>query len=256
MIRPKKTAHNKKSSLAAAGPRKKANGRARGRPAKRKGGAALRDRILDAAEELFAARGFDGVTVRQVTAKAKVDVALSPYYFGTKRGLFDTVFLRRAAMLNERHLKSVEDYLAAAGPKGVTVEGILQAFLDPVLDCWANGGRGWKNYLALVARANNTRSWDAEMMARYVDTVVHRLMGVLRGLMPGAREEDLFWSYHFLSAALTLTLAETGRIDRLSGGLCKSSDYQAVRKRMSVFLAAGFRAVCMGKKAVPSIANR
>jgi hypothetical protein len=67
-----------------------------------------------------------------------------------------------------------------------------------------------------------------------------RVIGLMRGLLPGARDEDLYWCYHFLSGALTLTLAETGRIDRLSGGLCASSDYPAVAKRMPAAMAAAF----------------
>src|SRR5208283_5345824 len=65
--------------------------RTRGRPVKAGNGEVMRERIMDAAEELFAEHGFDGVTVRQVTRKADVDVALAHYYFGTKKGLFDAV---------------------------------------------------------------------------------------------------------------------------------------------------------------------
>jgi hypothetical protein len=62
--------------------------------------------------------------------------------------------------------------------------------------------------------------------------------------MPGAQNADLYWCYQFFSGALTLTFAETGRIDRLSSGLCHSSDYDAVRSRMAPFIAAGFRCIC------------
>ena len=41
-----------------------------------------------------------------------------------------------------------------------------------------------------------------------------------------------------------LTLARTGRIDKLSGGLCQSEDFAAVKKRMAGFMAGGFLAVC------------
>ena len=56
--------------------------------------------------------------------------------------------------------------------------------------------------------------------------------------------QDLFWSYHFLSGALTLTFAETGRIDNLSGGIAKSSDMASINERMPKFLAAGFERLC------------
>jgi AcrR family transcriptional regulator len=227
---------------------KSAPRRARGRPTKENGGEVTRERILDAAEELFAHHGFDGVTIRQVTRKANVDVALAHYYFGTKRGLFDSVFLRRAAILNEARLKAIDEYQIDPGPAGATIEGFIQAFLDPVMDYWAKGGTGWKNYLAIVAQVNNTPKWGGETMARYFDPVIHRLIDALRGIMPGAQDADLYWSYEFLSGALTLTFAETGRIELLSSGVCRSADYDAVKERLAPFIAAGFRHVCAARK--------
>ena len=218
-----------------------------GRPQKDGRASAMRERILDAGEELFAEHGFDGVTVRDITRKAKVDVALAHYYFGTKRGLFDAVFLRRAAIVNEDRLKAIDAYQINPGPEGATIEGFIQAFLDPVLQRWAHGGQGWKNYLAIVAQVNNTSKWGGETMGRYFDPVIHRLVDALRGIMPDAHDDDLYWCYHFLSGALTLTFAETGRIDRLSSGACKSSDYAAVRNRLAPFVAAGFRQLCLKK---------
>lgn len=225
---------------------KGAKARRPGRPAKtgvRSG--ALRERIMDVAEEQFAQHGFDGVTVRDVTAKAKVNVALAHYYFGTMRGLFDAVFLRRAAILNEERLKSIDRYQVDPGAGGATIEGLIQAFLDPVMERWAHGGPGWKNYLAIVAYVNNTPKWGGETMGRYFDPVIHRLIDALRGIMPGARDDDLYWSYQFFSGALTLAFAETGRIDRLSGGAAISSDYAAVKARLAPFIAAGFREICI-----------
>lgn len=81
-------------------------------------------------------------------------------------------------------------------------------------------------------------------MSRFFDPLVSRFVGALRKALPDSNDEDLYWSYHFLSGALTLTFAETGRIDNLSGGLCRSSDMAAIRERMAVFLAAGFRQLC------------
>jgi AcrR family transcriptional regulator len=210
-----------------------------GRRPKAAGGEETREAILDAAERLFAARGFNGVTVRQVGEAAGVDAAMAHYYFTSKRGLFDAVFLRRAALLNAERTRRL-DALEAGPVADLTVEAVIDAFVDPPLERWAHGGAGWKAYLALVAQVNNTPEWGGETMARYFDPVVVRVIGLMRGLLPGARDEDLYWCYHFLSGALTLTLAETGRIDRLSGGLCASSDYPAVAKRMPAAMAAAF----------------
>ena len=81
-------------------------------------------------------------------------------------------------------------------------------------------------------------------MDKYFDPVVLHLIEILKKALPDAAEEDIFWGYHFVTGALMLTLARTGRIDRLSAGLCKSDDYEAVKERMAQFMAAGFRDLC------------
>ena len=87
------------------------------------------------------------------------------------------------------------------------------------------------------------------MMDQHFDPVVLRLIEILKKALPEAAEEDIFWGYHFVTGALMLTLARTGRIDKLSGGLCKSSDYAAVKARMARFMAAGFHNICKERPA-------
>lgn len=208
--------------------------------------AKTQSRILDAAEELFSLHGLDGVTIRQIAKQAGVDTALLHYYFGNKTGIFDAVLMRRAEILNTDRLKSLDAYEATAG-KNVTVEGAIGAFLRPVFDLSIRGGRGWKNYNALVAQVNNTPAWGGASMSRSFDPVVHRLIAVLKRALPKARDADLFWCYQLLSGALTLTFSETGRIDRLSNNLCRSGDLEAIEPLMIAYCAAGFREACKRK---------
>jgi AcrR family transcriptional regulator len=203
-----------------------------------------RDRILDAAEELFARRGFDGVSVRQIMAKAEADVSLAYYHFKSKRDLFDNVMLRRADILNDIRLKALEAVEARHPDDAPTVEEIIAAFTHPLLDLLAREHREWTHYFQLVAQINNSTEWGGELMTRYFDPLVKRFLEALRNALPGCDEADLFWSYHCLSGALTLTFAETGRIDNLSGGVVHSSDMAAINERMPRFLAAGFEALC------------
>ena len=214
----------------------------RGRPPKLES-ADSRGAILDAAEALFSEHGFDAVTMREVARQAGVDSALLHYYFGDKRGLFDAVFLRRAEILNAERLQALDRYEREAGD-AMTLEGVMEAFLRPVLEPSAHRGPGWRNYFALVAQVNNTPVWGGETMTRYFDPVIHRLIALVRKVMPEAHDKDLYWSYHMLSGALTLSMGQTGRIDLLSGGLCRSEDLTAACDHLVPFAAAGFRAAC------------
>lgn len=201
------------------------------------------EQILDAAEALFSKHGLYGVTLKDVAKHVGVHHTLLNYYFVDKKALFDAVFARRAVVTSERRMKALEAYEAASGGKP-TVEGALRAFLDTDLDLYIQGGEGWKNYAALGAQVANTPEWGASLMDEHFDPVVLRLIGLLKKALPDCAEADIFWGYHFVTGALMLTLARTGRIDKLSGGVCKSDDFIAVKDRMATFMAAGFLAVC------------
>lgn len=219
----------------------------RGRPSKDRaaGTADTRDSILDAAEDLFSKHGFYGVTIREVAREAGVDTALVHYYFGAKRSLFDAVFLRRAEVWNAERVDAINRYAQEAGPDGMTFEGLFEAFLRPPFVWSLKGGPGWKHYSALVAQTNANPTFGGETMTRYFDPAARRLIELIKRIVPDAREVDLYWAYHNLSGALTLTLGETGRLDRLSGGLCRSGDLDSACDYMVRYAAAGFRAVCL-----------
>jgi AcrR family transcriptional regulator len=201
------------------------------------------EQILDAAEDLFSQHGLYGTTLKDVAKQVGVHHTLLNYYFADKKALFDAVFARRAVVTSERRMKALDDYDAACGGKP-TVEGALHAFLDTDLDLYITGGEGWRNYAKLGAQVANTPEWGAELMDQHFDPVVLRLIDLLKKALPDCTEADIFWGYHFVTGALMLTLARTGRIDKLSGGVARSDDFVAIKDRMAKFMAAGFRSIC------------
>ena len=203
-----------------------------------------KERILDAAEQLFAQRGFYGVPLRDITQAAGVDVALVGYHFGGKRELFAAVFERRAKLLNRERLEQLEEVRRAALPGAPALEAIINAFTRPLVERSARGGPGWKSYFALIAYVSNTREFGSGLMTRHFDSLIARFVAVTREALPRCPPQEIYWGYQFLTGALTLTFAETGRIDQLSGGLCRSSDLDAVQERLAPYVAAGLRALC------------
>jgi len=206
-----------------------------------------KDRILDAAEALLAQHGFEGVSMRMVADRAGVDLALASYHFGNKQGLFDAVLLRRAAVLNEMRQETLAKCKAEAGPEGPTAEAIIDAFLQPLLGQGLQEDEGWLHYFELVAQVNSSPEWGGQLMTKYFDPLVRQFMDALKVALPNADQTTLYWCYHFLSGALTLTFAHTGRIDQLSDGAAKSIDMKGAYERMVPFMAAGFEKMCGGK---------
>lgn len=199
------------------------------------------EQILDAAEYLFSQQGLHGVTLNDVAKRVGVNRTLMHYYFDDKATLFEAVFARRAGVTSGLRMEALDRYAAEAGDSP-TVEGALHAFLDTDLDLYIHGGEGWMNYGAFGARVSNTPE-GAVLMDVHFDPVVLKLVSILRRALPEMSEEDIFWGYHFVTGALMNTLARSGRIDRLSGGLCRSDDFEGVKKRMARFMAAGFHSL-------------
>jgi hypothetical protein len=77
--------------------------------------------------------------------------------------------------------------------------------------------------------------------------VVHRLVDTLKLALPDAEIRDLYWCYQFLTGSMMLALSETGRIDQLSDGLCRSTDLEAVRARLYAYCAAGIEEIARRK---------
>ncbi|MDQ2768697.1 MAG: CerR family C-terminal domain-containing protein [Gemmatimonadota bacterium] len=78
-------------------------------------GAETRQRLLDAALQLFTERGFGKVTVRDITGAAKANLAAVSYHFRDKAGLYEEVLvlgLRFAQELNAETMLSSEGHSA------------------------------------------------------------------------------------------------------------------------------------------------
>jgi AcrR family transcriptional regulator len=199
-----------------------------------------RELILDAAEALFSRHGYDGVTLRAIAKRAGVDVALANYHFGPKRDLFDAVLMRRAQILNSWRLDALEKVIGEAAPNAPDVRDIIRAYFEPILTRPHVQEEGWKHYYALIAYVNNSPEWGGKLMTQFFDPLIERFIEALKLALPEVSPKSLYWGYHCLSGALTLAFAQTGRIDHLSNGLCRSDDLPGACNYIVSFVTAGF----------------
>jgi len=195
---------------------------------------------MDAAEKLFARRGFHGTSLRDITGAAGVDLALVNYHFGGKKQLLVEVLERRGQVLNEERLRRLAEVRTSAAPGVPSTEAIVGAFLDPI-----------HSYFALIAYVNNSPEWGRKMMGKTFDRTVREFIQAVMQSLPGSAPEDIFWGYNFLTGALTLSLAETGRLDELSDGVCRSNDVAALKARLGPYVAGGLRALARRQPSPP-----
>jgi AcrR family transcriptional regulator len=97
-------------------------------------GAQTRERLLDAAERLFAEKGFAATSVRDITAAAASNIAAVNYHFGGKYNLYNEVFRRRMAAMREQRIESIRQARAEGGSLEAVLHAFATAFLRPLVD--------------------------------------------------------------------------------------------------------------------------
>ena len=201
-----------------------------------------RTRILDAAEELFMQHGFEGTSMRQLTARAGVNLAAVNYHFGSKDALIEAVFKRRLDPMNAERVAAL-DALEKGGPALASVD-IIRAFVVPSLRLIEDAKGGGRNFIRLLGRtytepAKAVRALIGQMYA----PTMERYKRALERALPQMPPDELVWRMHFMFGTLAYTLAATDTVQLIAG--CKPEDrYDArlLEERLTVFLAAGLHA--------------
>lgn len=109
-------------------------------------------KLLDATERLVVEKGFDLVSVRDITGATKANVAAVNYHFGSREGLMDLIAYHVMEPLNRERLKALEAAKNSSGAKGPSAEGLLDAYLKPLLTTASELGMELRFFLKLVGR--------------------------------------------------------------------------------------------------------
>ena len=173
-----------------------------------------KERILGAAEELFAQHGFAGTSLRQVTGLAAVNIAAVNYHFGSKENLVNEVFRRRMDVMTGQRLAQLE---AALREHPGQLEPVLAAFIDPAL-ALAQDRNGGAAFVRLIARAYAEHNDSLRrFLSDHYGHVLREFGKALGALLPGLAKETLYWRLDFLAGALTYAMSDFGLIKRPAG---------------------------------------
>ncbi|MGV3548510.1 TetR/AcrR family transcriptional regulator [Rhizobium sp.] len=210
-------------------------GRAASGPVTRANGDQTKEKILDAAEELFGAHSFDTVSLRDITNHAGVTLALASYHFGTKDNLFSAVMVRRAHYLNQMRI-SLLGQLDADG--STDVGAYIDAFLRPFVTQAISEDAGWKSYIELVSKVALTNRWN-DLVRDHYDELANQFIARIRPLLPDHSEEALYRGFAFgLQLGLQI-ISQNRRVDSLSGGKYSGRDLEASYAYGLKFVTAG-----------------
>ncbi len=207
-----------------------------------------RTRILDAAEELFMQHGFEGASMRMLTAKANANLAAVNYHFGSKDALIEAVFRRRLDPMNAARIAELERLEKDAGGRALSPAQIISAFVGASLRMIEDAKNGGRNFIRLLGRTyTDPQKPIRALIGQLYAPAMERFKAAFERALPQMPRDELIWRMHFMFGTLAYTLAATDTVQLIAG--CKAEDrYDAalLEARLTAFLQAGLLAPLHG----------
>jgi len=205
-------------------------------------------RILDAAEELFMQHGFEGASMRMLTAKAGVNLAAVNYHFGSKDALIEAVFHRRLDAMNAERIAELERLEKEAAGKALTPDAIIRAFIGASLRMIEDARGGGRNFIRLLGRAYTEPAKPIRaLIGQMYAPAMERFKAAFSRALPELPRDELVWRMHFMFGTLAYTLAATDTVQLIAGAKPEDRyDAQVLQDRLTAFLSAGLLAPLAG----------
>jgi len=202
-----------------------------------------RERILDAAEELFAVQGYHGTSLRAITAAAAVNLAAVNYHFGSKEALLEEVLRRRMLPLNTLRDAALDAVVAKAAASGTRpdVGDIFRAFIAPTVRFCYGESRA-NHFSTLVGRS--IAEPDATVRGIFLQLVqplLERLMALLGAALPELSPAAIFWRLQCSIGATTHLMRLLGHGRGLMPHMPEQVDTEALIDELVTFVTAGTR---------------
>jgi AcrR family transcriptional regulator len=200
--------------------------------------AETREKLVAAAERLFAEHGYTSVSVRAIAAAAGVNWSLVGYHFRGKQGLLSEVYRRHCHTLNAERLR----LLARAGPGRARLEQTIEAFVRPALaEIQTNGGEtGFSRLRAILAAEDSALL--TQLVAENFDRSSRKFVTALRQCLPHVPADEVLWRFHFMLGTIYYSVSSPQRIKTFSKGRCDPGNLEDTLRHLVPFLAAAFRA--------------
>lgn len=203
-----------------------------------------RAKIIAVALRVFATRGFEAATLKEITTASQANVAAIHYHFGSKEVLIQEVLASVANPINRLRLEMLES--VPEGP-GRTLEHVVRALVTPPirLSLAETGDARLVTRLLLQARALPSELTSTTIFAQYDATAQHFVQALMTAA-PTLSRRDAYWRYAFAIGAMHYIVSESEaghhRLQRISGGLCDTHDPEAIVSQLVAFVMAGFQA--------------
>lgn len=202
-----------------------------------------KEKILEAAESLFAEDGFDGTSLRAITTEAGVNLAAVNYHFGTKEALLSAVLERRVGTINNERLRRLDAVEARAAGGPPELEGVVRALLIPPFLIVAEWGESGRKFMRLVGRLHSETSEKIRdcFLAQF-DEIVRRFAAALGRALPALTPHELGYRMHFIIGAMAHTMAWSHNLGMGPQAALRPAEHTEVLDHLVAFVVAGVSA--------------
>lgn len=199
--------------------------------------------FLDAAERLFAERGFEGAKVRAIAEIAGANLGALHYYWGSKEELFRAVWRRRLDSVQKVRNDRLDALKAKAAEGGLTVEQVLTAMVETSFGVGAAEPHSGY-FQQLYGRALSDPSPAVrKVVDEYLQERVARFAGLMALACPGLDPRRLYWGVHAVFGAMLSVHTDAGRTNQAFRLPAEDVDLAAGAPALICFLSAGFEAL-------------
>lgn len=202
-----------------------------------------KERILLAAQELFAERGFEAVSLRDITKSAEANVAAVNYHFGSKDALIDALVVRNVMPVMEERLRLLKEAEQHAVDGVISVEKILEAFMRPFLTQMSESGAKKGLFHKFTGRCMSDRGSELpEEALNMFRKMLKLFISALSKSLPDVDEDVLVWRLHFSFGVMAHTLLHSSRLREISNHRCGDPDFETTLQRMIDYCKGGLEA--------------
>ncbi|MDP0500287.1 MAG: TetR family transcriptional regulator [Verrucomicrobiota bacterium JB022] len=201
-----------------------------------------KENILQAAESLFAERGFNGTSVRDITDRAGANVAAVNYHFGSKHDLFVELMRRHVEPINRLRLSYLEERRERSGGLPLTVQQIFEAFFEPMGETLVDeNGRPKLTAIRLAFRAfHETPELLQALKSECFREVCDTFGAELAKTVPHLSFDDLLIRFNFALSTMVGTLLHLPDMPCFCAGKTDAAAFRSIIRQMTLFVAAGF----------------
>jgi AcrR family transcriptional regulator len=198
-----------------------------------------KDKILDAAENLFADKGFNGTSLREITSLADVNLAAVNYHFGSKKELIKSVMSRYMNELSPK-LQSALSIICQQST-APSLDEVFSAFIDPLLSLNIFRENGTSNFLQLLGRGyTDSQGFLRWFLTTQYPEVITNFVNAVQRAYPELSAEDIFWRLHFTMGTVVFTMSSSDALmDIAQSDFAQKVDIADVIRKVIPFVAAG-----------------